>query len=332
MPNETGVIPDSQPLVPNVETVERTKEQKFSLAVDQGIKEALFLIESRFENPDDPESQQDYHRALHTKKRVIAGAKKILTAIREEDPDLVSERDIELGKFAAAFHDTVQNGKVIEVIDKEGRIMLKLKRDIRNNEIASADEAEIFMQKINNEQGEDIFTARDMMIVKESIMLTVPTFDTQKKTVVQPGFAEASIIAKAVALADLGTPGMGNAYASKYDTMALFREENRDFRRDFNLPAEQIPIDTQEWYKKRIVGWCEDQKAFIVGREIQHKEDRRAMPLGMQRAVDKLFINFDTNLQANTNLAEQARSMSYVELVNDFENTLNPNTADLTYS
>ncbi|OGG15375.1 hypothetical protein A3D77_07590 [Candidatus Gottesmanbacteria bacterium RIFCSPHIGHO2_02_FULL_39_11] len=87
-------------------------EQKFNASIARGISSALSRIEENFERNPNLENRLSYHIRIHT-QGVMHRSESILNAVRQANPNShkVTERDIGLAKFAAAWHDTVQNWK-----------------------------------------------------------------------------------------------------------------------------------------------------------------------------------------------------------------------------
>jgi len=141
------------------------------------------------------------------------------------------------------------------------------KRFTVDNEKASADVAIEFMNQINQEVGTQVFSKDDKNTIREAIDATIPGFDPEKGTVVQPNMNEqSSLVARAVGLADLGTAGMDGPKAFLPEGDALFREENLDILEALKNP-KNISGDQKEYYRKRMLGWSKFQPKFANGRK-----------------------------------------------------------------
>ncbi len=323
MPDELGE--GHKPPPPYIEGAENMKEQKFSNAVNEGINHALSTIQKRFENPDKPEDKLAFHERNHS-TGVVKGVEDILTAINKVNPDLVSIRDIQLGRLIAANHDTVQAWEEKQVPDpnKVEKIKRLRQRKIRENEKASAEGTITYMKKVNADQGEEIFTQQDMNTADEAIMLTVPNFDVQKGTVTHPGFGKKSIIAQALALSDLAHAGRENLEDTKHAAAAILVEENLDIADLNEVNIQSMSPEDQEWYKDRIIRALKFEPRFIEGRKAQTAEDIASMHPDAQKALVGFFPNFDSNADGMRKFADAENAKTLPELLKDIQNILNP--------
>lgn len=278
----------------------------------RGIEEkALDLIEKRFGSSSEGGNKLAFHNAEHT-KGVMRRTESILRAIQKVTVHRVTEKDIVLGRLAAAFHDVVQDS---EEQDKDGK--LTRRRFTGRNEKESADEAIAFLEwEMKNLEGSG-FSEEDFAVIEDAIRGTVPEFSVEKKTIIQPNVTEQSIlISRAVALADLGTAGMDGAEAFLREGDALFREENLDIMRALENQQE-LSDETKETYRKRMIEWSRFQPTFAAGRRDLLDEELRGMPPGADVAIKKLFNTFDESIAEATKRAEAREAMSFDELVVD---------------
>jgi len=147
--------------------------------------------------------------------------------------------------------------------------------------------------------------ARSVELVTAAIMGTVPTWDAQNMTVAQPNVpADVHPIVRAVALADLGIPGMEGGAEFVETGDGLFREENLDVARALRRCAARADLaaDVVEAYKARIVGWSRGQVAYARGRRARLPIELDGMSGPARAAVEALFHRFDESIAA----AEQA--------------------------
>src|SRR3989344_3264854 len=79
----------------------------FNSNVEMGIGEAMDLLKKRYEGQPEEENNLPFHNSEHT-MGVIRRTEKILKAIQAADQNLVNSHDLEIGRLASAFHDTVQ--------------------------------------------------------------------------------------------------------------------------------------------------------------------------------------------------------------------------------
>jgi len=207
-------------------------EQKEAYSPDffaeRAAEESLEKIKGNFENPESARENLAFHNSVHT-ERIIERTGLIIDAIKEANPELVSEKTKVLGTISAAFHDTVQGWE--EKNAKDGDFAkTTIGRFVGQNEKASADLGAEFMDKSNKESNMEIFSEDDKKILREAIEATVPGFDP-KKGVIQPNLNEnSSIVARALALADLGGAGMAGPEIFLEEGDVLFKEENLDIR------------------------------------------------------------------------------------------------------
>lgn len=276
----------------------------FITLVNEGIAYALTLVGKRYEDNANPEDDLPFHNVKHT-EGVIRRTALLLRAMRAE------ERTIQIGRLAAAFHDTVQNWEPNPGPD--GKVMRK--RFAGANEAASAAEAVAWMR-----QYPEVFTTEDCALVTEAIMATVPGWDPEAKTVYQPNLkADSHPVVRAVALADLGTGGIdGRDFAKEGDP--LFREENLDIAvaiRNAKSRAD-VPTDRQEAYKARMLGWSRSQAGFVRGRK-----QRLELELGNLDAILKdrvrsiLFTSFEKAALAADELVTQRENLPFWEVARE---------------
>ncbi len=244
-----------------------------------GRQRAFDRIQIQFENNQDPLNNLTYHNSLHT-ETVIKNTELILRMIRSVNPELVSEKDITLGKLAAAFHDVVQEWE--SGTDTSGAI--KRMRKNGDNEEKSADESIVFIDNTVNTLFGPIFSEKDKNVVKEAIIVTIPRFN--EGCVSQPNLtSKTSIVARAVALADLGTAGLESGERFFRDAVALFREDNINFLNSSN--------ETKEQKKARMIEWLEFQQKFIEGRRTMLDQDLDGLDGNAINVVKGLFCHFD---------------------------------------
>jgi hypothetical protein len=224
----------------------------------------------------------------------------------------VSEKDVALGVLAAAFHDVVQEWQENQI---DGKVMRQ--RFVVANEQASAHEAELFLSTLKNVVGERVFSDEDIATVVDAIGGTIPDFSVEHKTVIQPNITEKSLLlARVLALADLGAAGMDGASAFLQEGNSLFREENLDMVRSLEYP-ESVTDEEKARYQKRMIAWSNFQPAFAAGRKKLLDQELRGMPETAQASVKKLFGKFDEAILAATERAQARAKMSFEELAID---------------
>jgi hypothetical protein len=253
--------------------------------VEAGIASALNLIRSRYEGNSDPDNDMAFHNVEHT-AGVVRRTEALLRAMG------ASERDCQLGRLAAGFHDTVQRWEPNAAPD--GRVLRK--RFTRQNEIDSAAEAVDLMRRTGSGQ----FSEQDCDLVTQAILATIPGWDVDNKTVSQPNLTpDSPPIVRAVALADLGIPGMeGIVYIETGDN--LFREENLDVARALRSckTRGELSSEVLEGYKTRILNWCRAQAIYARGRRTRLPIEVGNLSGAARSAVEALFNRFDEAIAA----------------------------------
>lgn len=300
-----------------LESINRTevKESKdvFEQYIEKGEKEAVNLVKERFDNNPDERNRLDFHNVRHTND-IIRRTKSILSAL--EKIGFASQRDVEIGAFAAAFHDTTQEWE--ESIIQEGSwSKIIRKRFTGENENVSAEEAAAFMEKVNQEAGQEIFSLRDIDVAREAISATIPGFNPELKTVIQPNLNEhSSVVARALALADIGAAGMDGPEVFCREGDAVFREENLDIM-DKLKNINALSEGEKEYFRERMLNWTKFQSSFAEGRKTLLETELQGMPESARDEIKKLFKKFDHSIEAAEKSAEKRQSLSFEELARD---------------
>lgn len=286
----------------------------FEGVVQEGIDAALAAIKMRFEQAENPEDNLDFHNTKHTNE-VIKRTQKLLEAMK------VDARRVMLGRLIAAYHDTIQH--YTKDASRGGGVEMR-KRDIGNNEVASAQELIAFFENNN-----DVFTDEDREIVRSAIENTIPDWDPANKTVMQKKMMEKidaslespltpdspALVERAVALADLGTAGMNGPEVYLPEGNAIFREENLDIPERLKDPMQH------ESLKKRMLGWSAMQIAFAEGRKARLDTELKGLPNDMAKHLrEDIFNRFDDSIAAA--IAQHAlrvrEEMSFEDLAKSF--------------
>ena len=250
-----------------------------------GIDCALTLIQTRHENASDPDNALSFHNARHT-VGVLRRTGMLLRAMG------ASERECQLGTLAAAFHDTVQLWEANPTCD--GRVLRR--RFAGQNEADSAAEAIFLMHRM----GQDERDERDSDLVRRAILATVPGWDVENRTVSQPNLPpDASPVVLAVALADLGIPGMEGAANVEVGDQ-LFREENLDVSRELRRCTRRCDLSDAvlQGFKARILAWCRNQAAYVRGRRARLPIELGELSGERRAAVEAMFGRFDEAIAA----------------------------------
>lgn len=290
----------------------------FTRFINLGITNSLERITTQFNASPKWEERLPYHSAKHT-LAVIRRTRSILTAIRQKEPTLVSSRDAELASFAAAFHDVAQPW-YLETSIVLGQTMIARKKIPGLPEKNSIDLAFDFMQMINDRNGY-IFAPGDFAVVQEAIEATIPSFDRETKTVVQPRIGgSSSLIAQAVALADLGACGMDGGLSLVNDTNTLFVEDNLDFAEKLHL--RNFKEASQPVFRQRYLEWFEKQLNFARGRKANFIREISFLPHSTHIGVRELFTKFDESIFNAGKALLGAQGRPFLEIVSQISNTI----------
>lgn len=281
----------------------------FEQVIEAGIEDAFSRVKQRFEDSKNPLDNLDYHNTHHTGD-VVRRVRKILETIAVTNPELVKERLLRLGEFIAANHDTVQN---YEITEKEGGVKMR-KRSVEKNEAASAEEALQYVHTV----GVGLFTPEEEELVREATDVTIPGYNSEYRTVIQPRLsAKSELVIRAIALADLGTAGMDGLVPFAREGNELFREENIDIDEALQHPEDLSDVQ-KESFRKRMLAWSDSQPIFAKGREALLSEELDGLPEAAQREVARLFNKFYESIQGTQAKADVRRELSFEELARDF--------------
>jgi hypothetical protein len=286
--------------------IHKSPEEQFVSALQEKARE---LIRERFENPSRPENQLAFHGIAHTES-VVRRTEIILRALQRTTAHMVTERDILVGTAAATFHDIVQQW---DEEQKDGKI--KMVRRSGKNEADSADEGIRLVQGLAEECGMKSFSDEECLVFREAILGTVAEF--RDGQVIQSNITDRSgYIAKALALADLGTVGMDGARDFIAEGNALFREENLDVMRTAKNLIESSDED-RESYRQRMLGWTNFQISFAMSRKNLFEIEIQGLTDSSRTALRVLFNKFDESIEAAQSLADKRSEMSFDELLAD---------------
>jgi len=280
----------------------------FDRLIEAGITEAFRRISERYGLAEG----LDYHNAWHT-KNVIRRTKTILKAIASTD-----QKTARLGELTAAWHDVVQNFNTEE--ETIGLFTKKMrKRSVVENEETSAEEACDYLDALSKENGNAIlFSDTDREVVRRGIHVTIPDFHPEQGTVIQPNLThESDLVARAVALADIGAAGMDGPDIFGQEGDALFREENIDIS-DALRNQEYMSPSRKEFFRGRMIEWSEGQEQFAAGRKALFDAELQGLSKEEQEAVRPLFSKFDESIQGMREKTERRKEMPFDELVRDF--------------
>lgn len=315
------------------ELIEKTEEREASLgefreAVEICGREVLTLIHERYEANPNPEWNFQYHNCEHAK--IVAGrVEQILRIIQENSPQgFVTEKDILLGRLIALSHDRIINWEAATTEEQEFS-KVTMRRAIGQNEEDSAQELINSMRAANYLSGRQIFFEKDEEIAREAILATIPAFDANLLTVVQPNLKpDASPVAIALALSDIGSAGLDPVQFIK-EGDALFREENLDVLRALT-GGESIAEHKKAYFAARMKAWTGFQKVFARGRSLKLNDDLGNLPEKAKEALRELFNKFPESERLVDELINRRSQMTFKELVEDMGYKNDPRIAVTT--
>ncbi len=272
----------------------------YTQSLSKAVETALVIIEDRYGTGATNENELAFHGIRHT-RGVVNRAILLAKAMG------ASDQDVELAGIAAAFHDTVQRWEQI-TRPTDGAIMRR--RFAGQNEKDSAAEAVRWMEQAGT------YDARAIALVTEAIMATVPGWNPEQKTVVQPNLRpDSDIVVRAVALADLGTGGMeGQSFVEEGDP--LFREENLDIARAIQTATTQSDLtqEAQVRFRGRMLGWTQSQATFVIGRQALLEVELGNLDESAKGRVRELFSHFDEAIAASEALVASRNSLCFWDL------------------
>ncbi len=251
------------------------KEKDRNNVFDKIRQEVLVVLEDKYQRWD-KENKYNYlpfHNKLHT-VRVERRAVQIAKCIGYED--------IELVRLCALFHDIVQDYEI-----KECGMFLKRSRKTGYNEEESFNVFIEYIKQYYSEYSDKIDK------IKSAFLATIPSFE--QGHVLQKNLTpESPLLARILAMADLGSAGMESAEVFFSEGCALFREEYLD------LYGADIDGFDDEFIRAMIGSmhnWLKGQISFINSRKEIFKEDIKVFGDVIKGELTKLFSNFDANLE-----------------------------------
>ena len=251
-------------------------------------QEVLVVLEDKYQRWN-KESKYDYlpfHNQLHT-----IGVERRAVQIAE----CIGFEDIELVRLCALFHDIVQDYEV-----KQCGVFLKRSRKTGYNEKESFD---VFIEYITQYYSE-YFERIDE--IKSAFLATIPSF--KQDQVLQKNLTpESPLLARILAMADLGSAGMESAEVFFSEGCVLFREGYLD------LYGAGID-DFYDEFIRAMIGsmhnWLKGQISFIKSRKEIFEDDIKIFDDIIKGELTKLFSNFDVNLKYIFGKKEEFESLT----------------------
>lgn len=239
-------------------------------------------------------SDKEYHNLHHT-KAVMRRCLMFLECVKSSNPELVSDREMELGLIAAAHHDVIQESH------EENGMRVYHRGE---NELLSAQEAVKAMQKMHTIDGSPIYSDDEISLVSEAILHTVPEWSSEYGTMIQPKLGpNSSIIARALAFADIGSGGMDGPEEAQRDSREYFLELHPAIARRL----QEKPIHPREYpaMRKMILEWNASQLGFVEGRRARMDDELEGLPENAIKALkSQVFTQFENTLSGAEVLLE----------------------------
>ncbi len=269
---------------------------------DPSLLNVLDLIKSKYDNI------LPYHKSDHTRK-VLERAFLIGQILG------LNERELNLLKIASLFHDFVSDFDIIEVrVEHQGKNLIVKKRSMRRvkNEEASAQEAERWMR----EKG---YSENEIVLVKESILATIPAWDQEKGTVYQSRLNKNSHpVIRAFCLADIGAAGM-SARDYLRDIFNLFLEDYPDFHQSI-LGERKLSDEEKDFYLNKFREFIKLQVNFIKGRRalFEGEIEGEGIDEEKKKKLRKLFSAFDESLKIINQEIDMFQNFDFENMVKRF--------------
>ncbi|MDB5244862.1 MAG: hypothetical protein JWN18_732 [Parcubacteria group bacterium] len=267
------------------------------------INSAKSAIKSQYENVQIPD-RLFYHVWAHT-DGVIGRATRIATALKLSTPFVT------IVQTAAAKHDEVQLYARDRKVD--GRVMRQ--RAIGANERQSGAAALKFIRQHRAAEGAILMDENHLILI-EAILTTVPKWNSEYKTVVQPALNRGSHpVTRAVALADLGAAGMDPVQFDA-EGPALFIEDNIDVALMLSDARRlvDIPEATQSTIQCRLVQWMATRPQFVQGRRLLLQRELEGLSAPERTSIKLLFSGFEESLHIAEEAPKKFASMSFIDV------------------
>lgn len=212
--------------------------QNFETALQITIDFALDTFKQQIE------TQQLYYHGIEHVEGVARRARLIFDTVipfyqqTGYVPDIPWDRQRDLLQLSAIAHDMLQ------IFLPQSSVHTTRQRQSGHSEKATIDRLLTFIEQINQSKAQTAnaakvalpaFTAADIALLQEAVEATVCQYDPADSSIYQPllysqyrGDRSLSLVARAVALADLGTLGIEGMTAYQREGCLLLLEENLD--------------------------------------------------------------------------------------------------------
>jgi HD superfamily phosphohydrolase YqeK len=277
--------------------------EHFNRAVRWFMKEADEKIVRDYEQNENPDNNLSYHDHEHTEDVVNLANKIIKNLDFENDSD--RHHTAGLAVIAAAMHDIHKSWHEKQVADSNGNIRMVRADGIdpKNGEPSTDEDesalvAKSLMQKYNIDNGQ-IFSQDEIDTVVEAIRSSKTTMDSDYVIHHPQITAESPLIARVLALADIGRAGY-HPGSFLGDGDKLFVEQNLDVsRRLREVKDTPLAEAEQRMFAWRILDWSFTQIKIAQGLK-DHLIDEVCDGLTDQQKTDisSVLSHFDQSIES----------------------------------
>ncbi len=297
-------------------SAELTPELKLlQKAVGMGVEQCKTIMNNSFEKNPDPLQNNEFHLWDPHIDIVIERMVSDLELNERVDPGSISPRDVILAPLVGGSHDLVNN-RTTKMVSEGEHTKKVVVRDLGNNEIKSSERAIAIMLGINAQLGEEIFIPYDMQIMAEAHLATIPPWNDELGTVVQPYLTIYSRpLVRVMAIGDIGSSGRNTAQFLE-DGDRLFREEQIDILEALMSP-EPMSISYKRYCKDRIVAWSYGQPNWAIGRQRRQDLEFAGFTKPVQIAMKRRYNQFVQSEEATRLVAQKREEMSPDQILID---------------
>ncbi len=295
--------------------------------------EAIGLVNNfaRQEMHKESEQKQLYYHNIEHINGVERRANQIFQAIKpywekslssESAPDYLARMELLLNLCAIA-HDMVQ-----EFVPQTQPHTTR-KREAGVSETATIDKLMAYIKNLNerlsqhNPHSAALFNDSDLQIITGAIEATICLYDPADASIYQPDLynpdKDVSIVARIIALADIGGLGMEGIEAYNQEGSVLFLEENPDIIPIIlNSDLNSYPQDLRENIRERMLRRAKFQINFAKGRVARYPREVEGLPAdAIPVLTEEVFkyLNQETikELQSTTPTADDTTLEKLIE-------------------
>jgi hypothetical protein len=238
---------------------------------------------------DEAERQMRYYHNRKHSEEVMRRASAIYHALQEEESGVGSDREILILQLAAAGHDVLQRFENQE----EGQSRRRVKDLSEDDSVACIHSA---LRKLDPDGR--LVSESDLQLIAEAISCTKADFSPEKG-IFQPALGtDSSLVARSLALADLGGLGMSGPEQFYEESARVFLEENPDiFKKIWDHQTHRFVVDSlsddeYELILARLHGRVKFDKLFTEKRFEIFDEEVRGLSEEQRERLASIF-SFD---------------------------------------